>query len=306
MRSLIVLFFLYFFLFISFFFLKEANLKNDFYIYIEDGDSLTSIKDKLADKNIFFPSIIDLTFFLSGRDELLRKGEYKINSTDNLLLISYKLYFGKINFRSFYIPEGAVLSSYLSKKEIKNFCLFKGFERCQLEGLLHPNTYFFELGDDINILLNKAFNRQLEIATSNFKKNNSMLPIKSIKELIIVASILEKESCPEERSIISGVIYNRLKKEMKLQIDSTVIYGIDNFDGDLTRKDLRKKTPFNSYTNYGLPPHPIASASESSIYAAANPSKHNFLYFVSKGNCEHYFSENYNDHLNAVKKYQLN
>lgn len=306
MRYLAVLFFLYFSLFLSFFFLKEVSLKNDFYFFIEDGDSLTSIKNKLANRNILLPSIIDLTFFLSGKDEFLRKGEYKINSTDNLLLIFYKLFFGKINFRSFYIPEGAVLSSYLSKEEIKNFCLFKGFEKCELEGLFHPNTYFYELGDDINILLNKAFSRQIEIATSNFNDINSLLPLKNIKELITVASILEKESCLEERQIISGVIYNRLKKEMKLQIDSTVIYGINNFDGDLKKKDLKRNTPFNSYTNFGLPPHPIASASEGSIYAAANPSKHNFLYFVSKGNCEHYFSKNYNEHLDAIKKYQLN
>ena len=93
---------------------------------------------------------------------------------------------------------------------------------------------------------------------------------------------------------------------MKLQIDSTVIYGIENFNGNLTKNDLRKSTPFNSYTNYGLPPKPISAPSKSSLIAAANPTKSEYLYFVSKGKCAHQFSKSYPEHIEAIKKYQLN
>jgi UPF0755 protein len=93
---------------------------------------------------------------------------------------------------------------------------------------------------------------------------------------------------------------------MRLQIDSTVIYGIKNFNGNLTKKDLKKNTPFNTYTNHGLPPSPISLPSLSSIISAAHPAKHDYLFFVSKGPCQHEFSESYDQHLEAVKKYQLN
>ena len=93
---------------------------------------------------------------------------------------------------------------------------------------------------------------------------------------------------------------------MKLQIDSTVIYGIKDFDGNLTKLNLKNKTPFNTYTNFGLPPTPISMPSKSSLIAAGNPSKSDYFYFVSKGKCSHEFSANYSDHLKAIQKYQLN
>ena len=144
------------------------------------------------------------------------------------------------------------------------------------------------------------------IATEQFEKIKESKLVKDVYDLITIASILEKESCPNERSLISGIIYNRLEKGMKLQIDSTVIYGIENFNGNLTKNDLRKSTPFNSYTNYGLPPKPISTPSKSSLIAAANPTQSEYLYFVSKGKCAHQFSKSYPEHMEAIKKYQLN
>mgnify|MGYP006231294465 FL=1 len=264
------------------------------------------LKRSLEDLKITFPFVIDLFFYISRADKSLRKGEYLIDKKSDLLSLSIDLAKGKIFYRTFYIPEGSVVTQFLSDKEKKSFCDYKGLEECDLEGMFHPNTYYFEAGENINELLNEAFNAQLLIATEQFEKIKENKSIKDIYDLIIIASILEKESCPNERSLISGIIYNRLQSGMKLQIDSTVIYGIDNFNGNLTKNDLKKNTPFNSYTNYGLPPKPISTPSKSSLIAAANPTESEYLFFVSKGKCAHQFSKSYSEHIKAINKYQLN
>ena len=273
---------------------------------MEKGDSFYKIKNELKKSNIEFPSIINLFFLINKFDQSLRIGEYEISPGDSIFSITFKLIKGNIFYHSFHIPEGSVVKDFLNESELKAFCKFKGLDNCNLEGFFHPNTYLYEKNDDLNILLNKAFNKQIELASSNLNIANKELPIKNIKQLLILASILEKESCDEERPKISGVIYNRLNKNMRLQIDSTVIYGIKNFNGNLTKKDLKKNTPFNTYTNHGLPPSPISLPSLSSIISAAHPAKHDYLFFVSKGPCQHEFSESYDQHLEAVKKYQLN
>ncbi len=306
MRSLILFFIIYFLS--SFFFLINKNFysSQDHIFLIKEGQSFNTLKKSLEDLNITFPFIIDLFFYISGADKSLRKGEYLIDKKSDLLSFSTDLAKGKVFYRSFYIPEGSVVTQFLSDKEKKSFCDYKGLEECDLEGMFHPNTYYFEAGENINELLNEAFNAQLLIATEQFEKIKENKSIKDIYDLIIIASILEKESCPNERSLISGIIYNRLESGMKLQIDSTVIYGIDNFNGNLTKNDLKKNTPFNSYTNYGLPPKPISTPSKSSLIAAANPTESEYLFFVSKGKCAHQFSKSYSEHLKAIKKYQLN
>ena len=107
-------------------------------------------------------------------------------------------------------------------------------------------------------------------------------------------------------SQVAGVIYNRLRDNMKLQIDSTVIYGVKNFDGNLTKKHLKTDNVYNSYLNFGLPPTPISNPSLNAIKASAKPDDHKFLYFVKKEKCLHEFSTNYEDHLAAVNKFQIN
>ena len=131
-------------------------------------------------------------------------------------------------------------------------------------------------------------------------------------KLLILASIIEKETAhPDDRFLISSVFNNRLKINMKLQTDPTVIYGIlfENngyFSGNLSKKDLSSDTIYNTYTRFGLPPTPIAMPSRASLEAALNPAKSNFLYFVSKGDGDgkSYFSENLQQHNNAVNLYQ--
>jgi UPF0755 protein len=127
----------------------------------------------------------------------------------------------------------------------------------------------------------------------------------TVHQAVTLASIIEKETGdPSERDEISAVFHNRLKKGMRLESDPTVIYGIRDFDGNLTRKHLRKATPYNTYLKGGLPPGPICSPGLGSLEAALHPSPDRYLYFVSKNNGTHHFSETYYEHRRAVDRYQ--
>ncbi len=127
----------------------------------------------------------------------------------------------------------------------------------------------------------------------------------SPREVVILASIIEKETpLSEEKPLISAVFHNRLKKKIPLQSDPTVIYGIRNFNGNLTKQDLLNLTPYNTYLISGLPPTPICNPGKESILAALSPASVPFLYFVSKNDGSHYFSSNIEEHNQAVWKYQ--
>lgn len=176
-----------------------------------------------------------------------------------------------------------------------------------LEGWFLPETYLYQAGDsDLDILTraHEALNTTLQESWQNRAKD---LPFKTPYEALIMASLVEKETAvPEERALIAGVFINRLKKGMRLQTDPTVIYGIGaKYDGNIRKVDLLKKTPYNTYRVNGLPPSPIALPSREAITAVMHPDKTKALYFVAKGNGEHYFSETLIEHNKAVRKYQL-
>jgi UPF0755 protein len=127
-----------------------------------------------------------------------------------------------------------------------------------------------------------------------------------VHQVLTLASIIEKETgAPSERPTISSVFHNRLRRGMRLETDPTVIYGIDDFDGNLTRKHLTTPTPYNTYLNSGLPPGPIASPGRAAIEAALYPADTPYLYFVSKKDGTHQFSATFADHNRAVLTYQL-
>jgi len=175
-----------------------------------------------------------------------------------------------------------------------------------LEGLIFPDTYFYQKGDSDLDLLKRAYAKLESVLETQWANRAKDLPYKNAYEALIMASIVEKETgAAFERPEIAGVFIRRMQMNMRLQTDPTVIYGLgDMYDGNLTRAHLRADTRYNTYTNKGLPPTPIAASGEEAIFAALNPNDAKALYFVAKGDGTHYFSETLKEHNNAVNEYQ--
>lgn len=181
-------------------------------------------------------------------------------------------------------------------------------EKGSLEGYLFPDTYHFtKASGDAKSLVHMMVSRFQtvwgEICEGSCQGEMKLTP----HEVVILASIVEKETgAPEERARIASVFVNRLRLKMPLQSDPTVIYGIKNFSGNITRKDLRNPTPYNTYTLPALPAGPICSPGKAAMEAVLSPAKEKYLYFVSKNNGTHHFSRNLREHNRAVQKYQRN
>ena len=179
-----------------------------------------------------------------------------------------------------------------------------GIQAERIEGYLYPDTYKFEpqmTEREIISIMVKNFLQK--IRKLDFKKSSL-----SLRQVVILSSIVEKETGrAQERAVIAGVFHNRLRIKMRLQSDPTTIYGIyEQFDGNLKKKHLLEKTPYNTYKISGLPIGPIANPGRAAMEAVLNPQRHNFLYFVSKNDGSHVFSSNYKDHQRAVNNWQKN
>ncbi|WP_223789003.1 endolytic transglycosylase MltG [Marinicella meishanensis] len=190
----------------------------------------------------------------------------------------------------------------IKDSELKNRL---GIQTGNLEGQFLPETYQYTKDDVDFDVLQRAHQDLNEALLTAWENRDPSLTLKSPYELLILASIIEKETAePSERNIISGVFHRRLQKGMKLQTDPTVIYGVGSaYAGDITSAHLKTDTPYNTYTRTGLPPTPIAMASGASIVAAAHPNQGKELYFVANNKGGHTFSETYEQHQKAVAAY---
>jgi len=174
-----------------------------------------------------------------------------------------------------------------------------------LEGYLFPDTYFFPKDVTVEKIISTMVLRFWSIFSPAWKERAKHYGL-TVHQVVTLASIIEKETgAAFERPLISSVFHNRLRKKMRLESDPTVIYGIKNFDGNLTRKHLKTRTPYNTYAIRGLPVGPIANPGRASLEAALFPEKTSFIYFVSKKDTTHHFSTNLKEHNRAVRKYQL-
>ncbi len=175
------------------------------------------------------------------------------------------------------------------------------------EGRFLPETYHFPSGATDLQLLRRAFDAMSEYLESAWARRAADLPLSSPDDVLVLASIVEKETgAAEERARIAGVFVSRLRRGMRLETDPTVIYGLgDEFDGNLTKADLRRDTPYNTYVHKGLPPTPIANAGAAAIDAVVAPLEDGSLFFVAKGDGRHVFSSSYDDHREAVRRYQI-
>lgn len=176
------------------------------------------------------------------------------------------------------------------------------------EGWLYPDTYIYHSGEAVSSVIRQAHARMKKELDEAWKKRAKNLPYKNAYQALVMASIVEKETgAAHERPQIAGVFVRRLNKNMRLETDPTVIYGLgEQFNGNLRKKHLRDRTnPYNTYRMKGLPPSPIAFAGREAIHAALHPEDGAALYFVAKGDGSHYFSASLKEHINAVRKYQI-
>lgn len=290
-------------------------------IRIDPGMNITSIGMLLAEKGLVkSPLIFQLVGIFNGTSRSLKAGDYAINSNMGIVEIIRHLVSGDTILYKFTIPEGLTLPEIAKLWEENGFGSSAKFVEVvsdpnirakysinadSLEGFLFPNTYLFPYGisegEAIDVILRQFFKDAYPL----IEKKSPEIKL-SPYEILILASIIEKEAkVDEERPIISSVFHNRLKLDMKLESCSTVLYGLGYPNRELTYQDLRNSNLlYNTYVYKGLPPGPICNPGIKSINAALNPSGENYLYFVSKNDGTHYFAKDYNDFLNAKKKYQ--
>ena len=175
------------------------------------------------------------------------------------------------------------------------------------EGLFFPDTYHFNTGASDLQVLSRAYQTMQERLRTVWEHRDPSLPCGTPYEALIMASLVEKETGhPEDRVMVAAVLYNRLKRGMRLQTDPSVIYGLGaTFDGNLHKRNLQTDGPYNTYTRTGLPPTPIALPGQASLEAATRPAASAALYFVSRGDGSSQFSRTLDEHNRAVQKYQL-
>jgi UPF0755 protein len=244
-------------------------------------------------------------FALKARSEL-KAGEYLFPKRASVKDVIETIVDGKVVQHQITIPEG-LTSEQIVARLLENDVLSGNVKDVPREGSLLPDGYHFNRGFTREQMIQRMRQAQDRLVREVWERRNLDLPLKTPDQLIILASIIEKEtSKPEERTRIAAVLTNRLKQKMKLQSDPTIIYGLVFGKGTLgrplTRSDIAQPTPYNTYVIDGLPPGPIANPGRASIEAAANPARTKELYFVADGTGGHAFAETYDQHLKNVAR----
>jgi len=290
---------------------------------VERGKGAEAIARSLKEKGVIkkeWPFLLSYQLFYSP--ESLKAGEYAFSlplSTKEVLRI---LSAGQIYLHPLTIPEGLtgqeiseLLHSldFIKEEEfLEAFSQIKALsawdeEAQNLEGYLFPETYFFPKGIPAQKIISTMVSQFQGIFRDEWKRRTQEMGF-SVREVVILASLIEKEaSIPEEKTIVSAVFHNRLKRGMKLDCDPTIIYVLKQegrYEGRLRYKDLRFDSPYNTYLYPGLPPSPICNPGRESLQAALYPAEEEFLYFVSKNDGSHHFSRTFKEHQRAVLLYQ--
>lgn len=281
--------------------------KESLVVDIPEGSSISLISNILFEEGLILSPVLFKTYTrLTLSDNKLQAGEYFFDSPQSVYTLNKKLLEGDFYYRKLTLLPGSTLKTILNLANSTG--LVNDLENTEIileEGIFFPDTYYYLKGETFSSILFQSHMRWKEISNELWESRNDDLPYANIMEATTLASIIEKEGI--EKETIAGVFVNRLKLNMKLQSDPTVIYALgDNFDGDIKRKDLSIDSPYNTYRYKGLPPGPISIVSEDSLRAALRPKETDYLYFVSMGNGFHKFSKTLTDHNKAVLEYQIN
>ena len=298
------------------------KLSESLTIEIKQGNTIHSLIRQLEKHDlVIHPMFLNLWTRLNGDAKHLQVGEYIIEPGATLSDLMSDITSGRVRQYSLKLLEGwtykefmgaikshPAISHELDSLNQKEILALLEINHDHPEGLFFPETYNIHKSiSDVDVL-KRAHALMKKHLHGLWEERDQGLPFESPYEALILASIVEKESAvPAERSLIAGVFINRLRKNMRLQTDPTVIYGMgDNYKGDIRFRDLRKDTPYNTYTRSGLPPTPIAMPGGAAIEAVMHPAKTDFLYFVAfnDNSGRHKFSSTLAEHNKAVDKYQ--
>lgn len=246
---------------------------------------------------------------LSGK---LQTGIYQIQDQESAQHLLHRIVAGDVLREQFMIRPGATVPQVSQDLTVAPYLEYRPTDWAALqakhavpEGLLLADTYQYDAGARGQDLLQQAHAHLEKVLNQAWQNRNTALPYHNAYELLIVASILEKEAAiADERRLISGIIVNRLLKRMFLQMDPTVIYALGTaYQGSLTHEQMMTDSPYNTYRYKGLPPTPIAMVSADAIDAASHPKLSAYLYFVAKGDGTHVFTTTYDEHRAAIQRY---
>lgn len=288
---------------------------------VQTGATIQSVEADLQSQQIIsHPFLLRFLVLMHGKNHRLHSGEYLFVKGSSPYRIVHQLMTGTgLVQHPFTIIEGwnfkQIRNALNNEPLLQHYT--QGLTDTEImkslglnvnpEGQFFPDTYFYTYGYSDLILLKRAYKKMQSHLTTAWNSRSANLPFKNSYEALIAASLVEKEAhASEERPIIAGVLINRLRKNMRLQFDPTVIYAMGNaYSGTIYKKDLISESPYNTYMHEGLPPTPIASPSLSSINAVMHPDNNDYLYFVAKGDGHHEFTSNLSAHHEAVSNAKI-
>lgn len=289
-------------------------------VLIEPGSGSTLVSSQLQEQGVVDSArLFDILTRVRGCTRDLKAGEYEFSGSVSAIAVLQRIVAGDVVHHMVQLPEGGTFVDFkerLSRSPLLEYDIHESSAETILEdlgigsghgeGWFFPDSYRYHRGMSASDLLQTAHDQMKKNVEEVWQTRLSTVPFDSAYELLILASIVEKESgLSSDRREISGVLIRRLEVRMRLQSDPTVIYGLGElFDGDLRRSHLRSPTPYNTYVHYGLPPTPISAPSLDSLHAAAAPKSGNTMYFVARGDGSSEFSETLEQHNRAVNIYQ--
>lgn len=303
---------------------KKQSIATDISSFeIKKGSNIRTVAKQLDQQNILKPALLFTVLAkLNKQDTKIKAGEYALKKGMSPQSILDKFTKGSTLQYQTQILEGKLfvdiiktvqadsnLKQTLKDDDYKNIMqkLKTEFKHVKPEGMFLPDTYSSPRNTSDVEFLQRSHDALMTLINKHWKERKIFKGINTPYDALILASIVEKETGdPADRNKVARVFINRLKINMMLQTDPTVIYGMGNkYKGNIRKKDLKTDTPYNTYTRKGLPPTPIATPSKASIEAVFNPAEGKMLYFVAKGDGTSYFSKTYAEHKRAVIKYLL-
>ncbi len=282
-------------------------LEADKMVNIPRGLGLRDIADLLQREGVISQSWVFIGGVLVRKAYTdLKAGEYDFRKQASVADVVNTLVEGKVVLHGVTIPEG-LTSEQVVARLMESPILTGNIKEIPKEGTLLPETYNFSRGTPREHLIQQMQQKQHDMVQRIWERRSGDLPIKTPEQLVVLASIIEKETGkPDERTRVAAVFVNRLKQRMKLQSDPTIIYGLVGGKGTLgrpiMRSEIEQPTPYNTYVIDGLPPGPIANPGRASLEAAANPARTRELYFVADGTGGHAFSESLDQHQKSVTR----